>query len=443
MRKFYFLIFFVSCFACNNLDKGDPSPLMSFIKFYEGPYSITASSIELIPDGYVILGNMLVDDKKNDTLYTQTVIIKTDLNGNRVGDIAKSSGGTGKVIKPIINNNIIQGYIVVGDSLYVNPLAEQASNVVISSLRALLLDENFNIVNKYYLSGDTSRTYVEDYTGESVEVTSDGKIYILGTLKEGVVNQQTAPAKPLIISLNSNFTFNWFKNYNIIDRTTQNSKSIHHNRGKIIWASSISLIQGDFNKSWVSIPIVDENSVYPNYSMIGQNTDQLFLVKDIQPSGIPDFGYGVVGTYSEATDGSKGNIFFLRVDLNGNIINGSDRYFDAILSEGTGALADPKASEIIDEGEAITATHDGGFVLAGTMTTNSNKGNGGKDIVLIKLNAFGDLIWIKTMGGAGDEQPCGILETSDGDLIISGTNALGGYSSVFLMKTDANGEQKK
>ncbi len=442
MRALYLFIFCVSLlFSCKNLDNADPSPRSTFIKFYEGPYSITASSIEKIPDGFVILGNMLVTDKANDSTYTETVIIKTDIKGNKVGEIHRFSGGTGKVIKPVLSGGNVAGYIVIGDSILIQPSAEQAANLLISSLRVLFLNEEFKNVRKpFYKSGDNTKTYVEDFSGESVDVASDGKVYILGTLKEGVINQQTAPAKPFIVSLTSGFAVDWIKQYNVIDRTTQNSKSIHYNNGKIIWASSISLIQGDFNKSWVSIPIVDLNSVYPNYSLIGQNTEQLFLVKDIQPSKIPNFGYGVVGTYSQTTDGEKGNIFFLRVDMNGNIESGSDRYFDALTE---GIVTDANTSVIIDEGEAITATSDGGFLLAGSMTTNTAKGNGGKDVFLIKVNAFGDVVWSKTIGGAGDEQPCGVLETDEGDLIIAGTNALGGYSSVFMIKMDENGELLK
>jgi hypothetical protein len=403
---------------------------------------MTASSLVKISDGYVILGNTIVDDKANDTTYVQSVIIKTDEKGNRIGDFSRANGGTGKVIQPIISNGSITGYVVIGDSTYLNPLAEQASNVIVTSLRALFLDANFNILRKFYISGDTSRTYIEDFTGESVEISSDGKIYILGTLKDGVINQQTAPAKPFIIALNSNFSLDWYKQYDVNGRTTQNSKSIHYSDGKIIWASSLSIIQGDFNKSWVTIPIVEENSVFPNFSFLGQNSDQMFLVKDIQPSSIPGFGYGVVGTYSKATDGSNGNIFFIQVDAQGNIVKDSDRYFDAVSSETEGAVSNRDISSIVDDGGAITSTRDGGFILAGTMETNSDKGKGGKDLVLIKLDAFGNLIWMKTMGGSGDEEPSNIMETEDGDLVILGTNTLGTYSSIFLMKTDKNGELK-
>lgn len=440
----YIIVAAFLAITCNNLDVADLAPRNTFLKFYEGPYSITASSLEIIPDGYVMVGKMYVEDEVNDTVYFETVIIKTDKNGNRNADFSRIPGGTGKSIKAILNNGSISGYVVVGDSIHIDPLEEQAANVSISSLRALYLNTNLELVGKPRRLSDTVKSNVikEDFTGESVEITSDGRVLILGTSKRGVANQLTAPAEPFILAFKSDFTFDWLKRYDLIGRTSQNSKSLHYTNGKIIWASAIADVAGDFVNSWVGIPIVDENSIFPNYSVIGQNTDQLFIPNDIQPASSPAFGYGVVGTYSKETKGSKGNIFFLRVDINGTIIPGSDKYFDAIDLPINGPLANRDDSFIVDTGEAITSTQDGGFVLAGTLDTNANKGNGGLDLFLIKVNAFGEPVWSKTIGGAGDETPVTIRETAEGDLVICGTNKLGNYSSVFLMKTDKNGELK-
>lgn len=440
----YIIVAAFLAITCNNLDVADLAPRNTFLKFYEGPYSITASSLEIIPDGYIMVGNMFIEDEVNDSTYFETVIIKTDKNGNRNAEYSRIPGGTGKSIKPIINNGSIVGYVVVGDSIHTDPLAPQAANVSISSLRTLFINNNLELVDTFSKSDTVNVTkdkVKEDFTGESVEITSDGRILILGTAR-GVVNQQTAPAEPFILALKSDFTFDWWKRYDLIGRTSQNSRSIHYNNSKIIWATAIADAAGDFVNSWVGIPIVDENSIFPNYSVIGQNTDQLFIPNDIQPASSPSFGYGVVGTYSQDTKGSKGNIFFLRVDINGNIIPGSDKYFDAIDLPINGSLANKDDSFIIDTGEAITSTQDGGFVLAGTLDTNADKGNGGKDLFLIKVNAFGDPVWSKTIGGAGDETPVTIRETAEGDLVICGTNKLGNYSTVFLMKTDKDGELK-
>jgi hypothetical protein len=274
---------------------------------------------------------------------------------------------------------------------------------------------------------------------------TDTGVIILGTYKVGVVNQQTAPEKQLLFALDNDLELDsaWFKTYDLLGNTYLNSKSIHYSNGKIIWASAIADIQGDFTFSYVTIPLVEEQSVFENFSHLGQTTLQLFIPSDIQPASSPAFGYGVVGTYSEQTDGLKGNMFFLRVDVNGNIIPGSDRYFDGIESFGVDITdVDKNTSAIVDNGEAITSTSDGGFVQAGTMTTNPEKGKGGKDLFLVKVNAIGDVVWMKTMGGTGDEVPVSINETGTGDLLVCGTNTIDDYASVFLMKMDKNGEQK-
>jgi hypothetical protein len=425
--------------TCKNFDSADPSPRNTFLKFHEGPYSITATAMEAIPDGYIIVGNMIVDDAVNDTIYVETVIIKTDDRGNRTQEIARIAGSTAKAIKPIISGGSVTGYVVVGDSIKIDPLEEQVANVSISSLRGLLLNNQLQLIDAFRVSDTSSTSLIkQDFTGEAVEITEDGRIIVLGTSKRAIPAQQAAPAEPFVIAFNSNFTLDWFKRYDLIDRTSQNSRSIHYSNGKIIWATAIADVAGDFVNSWVGIPIIDENSIYPNFSVIGQNTntDQLFVPKDIQPASSPSFGYGVIGTYSDDQEGAKGNIFFLRVDINGNIIPGSDKYFDAsLLAENNKALTNRDESFVTDDGEAITSTQDGGFVLAGTVTANSNK-----NVLLIKVNASGDMVWFKNMGGAGNEVPVTIRETATGDLVICGTNTLGNYSTVFLMKTDKNGE---
>lgn len=114
-----------------------------------------------------------------------------------------------------------------------------------------------------------------------------------------------------------------------------------------------------------------------------------------------------------------------------------------VLSADGTPLSDSTQSVTIDEGRAITSTRDGGFVIAGTIITVPGVlGKGGKDLVLIKLSAAGNMLWYRLLGGSGDDVPAAIKETPDGDLIIVGTHTLGNYSTIFLAKTDKNGELK-
>jgi hypothetical protein len=149
----------------------------------------------------------------------------------------------------------------------------------------------------------------------------------------------------------------------------------------------------------------------------------------------------VIGTYASPT-GANGNMFFIRVNQQGNIIEGSERYFDGerFLTDNTSVNAEVSSSD--DTGDALTSTRDGGFILAGTVLTTPSLGKGGKDILLVKIDSQGNVQWTKVLGGSGNETVNSIRETSDGGLLICGSNDLSGLSSIFIMKTDMNGELK-
>lgn len=432
MKKFLLQgILLVLLVGCNNLEDATPSDRDTFIKFFNGPHDLTASALELIPGGYIILGNMQV----NDTLV-KTAVIQTDENGNRIGEINYIDGGTGKAIKPLINSGTVTGYVVIGDSIKIDPFADQAGNIIISSLRVVRLSEDFSPMDYYYKTDKTPLTrtnqFKQDFSGQALTITTDGRIFALGSVTTG---QQAAPKRTLLVELNSSLDSLWSIVYDINGRTYQNSKSVIYDNNKIIWATALSIEQGGFNNSYVSIPVAVEQSAFINFSRIGQTSEQLFVPGDITPASNPSFGYGVAGTYSIETNGSEGNLFFLRVNQAGDIIPGSDRYFDGLT--GMQSLTDPTESATLDGGEAITSTIDGGFVIAGTTALVSGNGN---DLWLLKLNAVGDPVWSKTFGGSGDEVPSSIRELPSGELLICGTNTVGGFSSIFLIKTDKNGE---
>jgi hypothetical protein len=68
-------------------------------------------------------------------------------------------------------------------------------------------------------------------------------------------------------------------------------------------------------------------------------------------------------------------------------------------------------------------------------------GAGDDDIFLIKTDANGNIIWAKTYRGTSGDGAFSVQQISDGGYIVAGyTGSFGaGYSDVFLVKTDANG----
>lgn len=424
IKLILFLLAF--CVSCSNIEDAKPGNRNTFIKIFNGISGIEAASFEITPEGFVVLGNLNVS-----TDSVLTVVFETDTQGNLLSDIKYYPGGSGKSIKILPDN---QGYIIGGKKVKVNPAATPTDNIEISSARLLHLDVNLNVVRSFYFFDDSPSLIKTDYSGEALTLTSDGKIILLGSYQTSL----NSPVRPFIHRYHpETLNLEWSEYFESISRSYRNARSIHYMNNHLIWASAVALEQQNFSFSYVSVPFVQMNSSFINFSLLGQNDNKSIIVNDANPAKPSAFGLGLVGSFSNP-DGSNSNIFFCRTDPNGNVLSHTIRYYDAILTADNPDI-NRDDSQIQDYGTAITPTSDGGFVLAGHFTTNSQKGKGLNDILLIKVSINGEPLWIRTYGGAGSETVQAIQETHDRGLLVLGTNTIGNVSSIFLMKTDKDG----
>ncbi|GAB3542487.1 hypothetical protein GCM10027443_43410 [Pontibacter brevis] len=142
---------------------------------------------------------------------------------------------------------------------------------------------------------------------------------------------------------------------------------------------------------------------------------------------------------NEPAEGAKGGIDYWVVKLN----HDGSKAWDKVI----GGNGDDYLSSL-----AITA--DGGFLLAGSSTSGASGDKtedpvGGFDYWVVKLNANGQKVWEKTVGGSSNDYLTSLAVAPSGGIILSGgsqsgiggdkTEASRGESDYWIVMLDANG----
>jgi len=191
---------------------------------------------------------------------------------------------------------------------------------------------------------------------------------------------------------------------------------------------------------------------------------------------IDDGGYLVVGSaQSLVVDGGPGDMDFLALRLNahgevewfktyggpdadeahavvrtfdgGYLMAGSTRACNCILLvkiDDAGNIAWAKSYDDVHSEEVfdIEATLDGGYVMAGLATFYSPS-PGTEDILIIKIDAHGSIVWQKIFNNADyDDFAVDISAARDGGYLVAGMMNDGGHRERhgLVLKLDENGE---
>ena len=98
-----------------------------------------------------------------------------------------------------------------------------------------------------------------------------------------------------------------------------------------------------------------------------------------------------------------------------------------------------------DQGQGVVQLADSGYAVLGRSWTFTN---GGSDLVLWRLDKFGDTIWVKHYGGAQNEFTNGSIQiTQDGGFIFAGSSSSYGIGTPsawnwYVVKTNGNGNEQ-
>ncbi len=85
----------------------------------------------------------------------------------------------------------------------------------------------------------------------------------------------------------------------------------------------------------------------------------------------------------------------------------------------------PTANDYGDRGYSMVQTSDGGYLISAFTPMSF----GVYDIILLRLNSTGGLVWAKTYGGTSPEESYSVIQTADGGFAIAGFTVSSGAGS--------------
>lgn len=134
----------------------------------------------------------------------------------------------------------------------------------------------------------------------------------------------------------------------------------------------------------------------------------------------------------------------------GYIITGYTRSFGTMSGRNVLLIKTNEIGELVwvnayggnsdDEGYSVQQTKDGGYIIAGYT---KSYGSGMMDVFLVKTDSMGNELWNKVFGGTNDEEGYAVLETEDGGYLIAGATSSfsNGGRDVWLIKTNSSGNE--
>lgn len=147
----------------------------------------------------------------------------------------------------------------------------------------------------------------------------------------------------------------------------------------------------------------------------GSNIDVGYCVQQTS-----DSGYVITGYTRSYGSMSGRNVLLIKTDKNGN-----QQWIKAY-----GGNAD-------DEGYSVKQTTDGGYIIAGYT---KSYGAGANDVYLVKTDASGNQLWDRIFGGTQDDYAYSVLQTSDGGFLLAGFSfSYGNGGDILMIKTNSNG----
>jgi hypothetical protein len=180
-----------------------------------------------------------------------------------------------------------------------------------------------------------------------------------------------------------------------------------------------------------------------------------------------DGGFAIIGT--TGSFGTGGDVYVVKLDSLGNLkwtktIGGSGADYGASIVQtmddgfaitGTTNTHQPYLIRLDSAGNlkwtktiispagyggSIIQAKDGGFAITGYTVPTSTM----SDVLIVKFDSTGNLQWLKTIGGLNNDYGESIIQSKDGNYVVTGTTASfgAGGDDVYVIKLDSTGSIK-
>jgi predicted secreted protein len=215
-----------------------------------------------------------------------------------------------------------------------------------------------------------------------------------------------------LVKTDSSGTMQWSHTYGGPDADAAFSVVQTNDTGYALAGYTDSYGAGDYD-AWL-VKTDSSGRIQWNQTYGGTAQDGAYSV--VQTS---DGGYALAG-FTDSYGAGGYDFWLVKTDSSGRMV----------WNQTYGGTGDEQASSVIQ-------TSDGGYALAGY--TNSF-GAGSYDFWLVKTDSYGNMLWNRTYGGSGDDEAECVIQTADGYTIAGCTNSSGaGGLDFWLVKTDLYG----
>ena len=420
------MVFLLSFFQLS-LVVGQQSVDIEWNKTLGGSLEEQATSIwQTLDGGYIVSGdthsdNGDISDGNNGS--ADYWIVKLDNLGNKEWD--KTFGGSREERAQSIQQTSDGGYIVVG-------FTGSKDGDISDGNYASLGSHDYWIIK---LDGSGNKVWDKTYGGSSsdspcsFQQTSDGGYIVAGSTSSNngdVSDGNNGKEDYWIIKLDGSGNKVWDKTLGGSDSDMARSIQQTSDDGYIIAGFTRSK-DGDISDGnyaslgsydyWIVKLDESGNKVWDKI----YGGSWLDIANSIQETS--GGGYIVSGhTWSNDGDISDGRF---EGDENLNAWDGYELWILKLDSIGNKLWDKTLGGSSGDDAYSIIQTSDGGYIVAGYSRSNdgdiSDGNNGSEDYWIVKLDATGNKVWDKTLGGASEDYASSIVQTSNGGYIVAGT----------------------